>query len=535
MNKPIIPIIIILIIAAGIGGYFIFQKSAFPEPQKITPTPPAKPEFQKEISKDSPFGIMAAFDPVTLTTIRATDKVVWAGEKFRDLGAKWSRGAGEQTIWGLIEPEFGKGYDWSNSDKALKKAYENGGGNFNMVVVINPQIAKGGSSDIPSDKEDYYSKFVEELVERYDGDGINDYNSIIKVKYWQMANEPFPRQWENAGGTVDGYVRFAELTHDAIKKSDPNAKIILGTFQLEKTEEINKFKEVIPKMKNKNLFDYVDTHYWNFGNNYKIPVGEARNVLDSNGYSNAKMVALEFGTWMARSTRGSAIKQPGGHNKIRDAVSGRPAASLTHSFSRRHGRRGRQPSRESSQENKKMTGSGTEKDQAAFLIKGYAYNMAHGVFLINWNNLVEWNNFGGNPKSIYNFMGLIADGVNGDPIPAGTTRLSYYTYKKMTEILEGSDWDNIGTIQESGGVYIYKFTKQGESIWVVWNDNSGSQSVTISGINSNSVKITEAIPKYDSGKDVTNYNTAFNTETKTVPGGTVTIILSDKPVFVEEK
>lgn len=41
MNKPIISIITVLILAAGIGGYFIFKKPAFPEPQ------PAFPGLQK--------------------------------------------------------------------------------------------------------------------------------------------------------------------------------------------------------------------------------------------------------------------------------------------------------------------------------------------------------------------------------------------------------------------------------------------------------------------------------------------------------
>ncbi|OGI17822.1 MAG: hypothetical protein A3J63_03425 [Candidatus Moranbacteria bacterium RIFCSPHIGHO2_02_FULL_40_12b] len=105
----------------------------------------------------------------------------------------------------------------------------------------------------------------------------------------------------------------------------------------------------------------------------------------------------------------------------------------------------------------------------------------------------------------------------------------------MTEVLEGSDWDNIEKIQESGGVYIYKFNNNGKNIWVAWNDNSGSQIITISGISSTQVKITEAIPKYESGKEVTNYNTAFNTETKSVSAGKITITLSGKPVFIEEK
>ena len=104
----------------------------------------------------------------------------------------------------------------------------------------------------------------------------------------------------------------------------------------------------------------------------------------------------------------------------------------------------------------------------------------------------------------------------------------------MVEVLEGSDWNNIQTIQEKDDVYIYKFIKNGKPIWVAWNDNSSSKQITISGISSSQAKITEAIPKYESGKDVTDYNNAFNTETKSVGSGKITITLKDKPVFVEE-
>lgn len=432
---------------------------------------------------DSPFGIMAAFDPTTLTTISASDKIVWAGEKFRDLGAKWSRGAGEKTFWGTNEPVLGAGYDWSTSDDVLKKVYQNGGENFNMVVIISSQRVKGGSSDIPSADEQYFINYVKAFVERYDGDGTADYDTIIKVKYWQMSNEPFPNHWEDAGGTIDGYVRFAELTHNAIKEADPDAKIILGTFQFQTNEQIDKLNEVISKsaIKNKKLFDYADTHFWESGNNYKIPLVDAKKIFDDNGYSDIGYMTLEFGTTVRRAT---------------------------------------------------------EKDQANYLIKGFVSNMAQGFTLINWNNLVEWNAFGGNPNSIYNYMGLIADGINGDPIPAGTKRLSYYTYKKMVEVLEGSDWKNIATIQEQNGIHIYKFTKpfdgaQCKPVWVAWNDSSVTRTITISGISSDRVKATEAVPKYESGKDVADYTTAFQTDTLVVTNGAAALTLGQRPVFIE--
>jgi hypothetical protein len=105
----------------------------------------------------------------------------------------------------------------------------------------------------------------------------------------------------------------------------------------------------------------------------------------------------------------------------------------------------------------------------------------------------------------------------------------------MTETLEGSDWDNIETIQESNGVYVYKFTNKetNKPTWVAWNDNTNSQTITLNVGNIKSVKITEAIPKYETGKEVTDYNTAFNTEIKNTNNNQISIILGDVPVFVE--
>ena len=102
-----------------------------------------------------------------------------------------------------------------------------------MVVVVNSQRGKGTSADIPSANEEYFKNFVKTLVERYDGDGINDYDPTIKVKYWQAGNEPFPRQWEENGGTIQGYIRFTEILSQSARESDPVQKIILGAFALQ--------------------------------------------------------------------------------------------------------------------------------------------------------------------------------------------------------------------------------------------------------------------------------------------------------------
>ena len=99
-----------------------------------------------------------------------------------------------------------------------------------------------------------------------------------------------------------------------------------------------------------------------------------------------------------------------------------------------------------------------------------------------------------------NHFGLVYDGIGKDDPGYGVRKLAYYAYKKMVEVLDGSDWNNIQTIQEKDGIYVYKFTKNNKPIYVAWNDNTAEKTITISGITSNQVKITEAVPKYESGK-----------------------------------
>jgi len=177
----------------------------------------------------------------------------------------------------------------------------------------------------------------------------------------------------------------------------------------------------------------------------------------------------------------------------------------------------------------------TESQQAQALIKTYVYALAQGVDKIFWNLIIEWHNFSRNPGSTFNFYGLVN---NPDNDGKSHKKLAYYTYKLMVEKLEGSDWNNIETIQESDNVYVYKFTKKetGKPVWVVWWDwweepDKTSKTIILNIGDVKKVKITEAVPKYETGKEVTNYETAFNTETKGVKNGKLT--LKESPVFIE--
>ena len=128
----------------------------------------------------------------------------------------------------------------------------------------------------------------------------------------------------------------------------------------------------------------------------------------------------------------------------------------------------------------------------------------------------------------------------------GVKKLSYYSYKKMVEVLEGSDWNNIETVRESDGIYIYKFDNQGKSIWVAWDDSNiqcvkapcGRQITINLGKDIREVKITEAVPNKELGKYVTDYNKSFDEVEGVITDGYLKQLifeLGSVPVFIEEK
>ncbi len=197
----------------------------------------------------------------------------------------------------------------------------------------------------------------------------------------------------------------------------------------------------------------------------------------------------------------------------------------------------------------------SESVQARYVVKKYISSIVAGIKKTCWIGPLEiaWGNIPGGIITDSNYEldyehavsqdGLIYDGRGkfdpGDSLPSNDPnkvhkikKLSYYTYKKMVEVLKNSDWSNVQTIQEGDGVYAYKFVKDDKPIWVAWNDNSETTTITLNIGSVNSVKITEAIPDYATGKEVTDYSTAFAAETKSVSNGKVTLTITENPVYI---
>jgi hypothetical protein len=499
----ILGIILGLVIIAGIITCYFFFYNSIPSPKVSDIKNNEINTTNNKIDyENSPFGVFTAFSYFEFTYFNqkmgfdVSAYMNWADEHMKDLGAHWTR-SNLQLMWDKIEPVIGKGYNWNNemgTDEIIKKIYASSG-DINWLGVFHEQSgSKQGALPNgqagrpllrnPLDYPNEYKAFVKAVVERYDGDGIDDVSPNVKVKYWQAGNEVMG--WTGSGRNAPDYVDYVKLVSGAVKEADPEAKIVLIAPA---DGEVTSFmKEVIQDLAKEKAFDVIDIHSWDKASNWKMnTVKEYRSLLDSLGLNYVQIWSCENGTW---------VGQPKGSPTIQ-----------------------------------------TESDQALFLVKKYVYNLANGLDKLMWNNLMEWNNFNGSKDSMFNSMGLIGDGVGQgeDAATFNVPRLSYYSYKLMTQKLEGSNWKGIEKLIEDEDTYLYKFTNKntGKEVFVAWHEGDGTTDLSFE-FKGTSALVTEAIPKYDSGKSVTDYNSAFNKGGATVVNGKAMLKLGSVPVYIEE-
>jgi len=441
-------------------------------------------------SQDSPFGIHPAYviydQQYAHSQKTPPPASVHTYDDALNIGIKWNRMF--YFLWSRIQKtdedvELGK-FDWQESD-AFFGSIPPGLNMFVNIDGLESRTQRGKNSGKPKtftfltpQLEEKYVEFLHKAVERYGRNG---------VKYWQLGNEQ-----DLSTDDTAGYAHLMEISYKTIKSACPDCKLAMGGLVI--TDDFNVFLVPVLQQSGGQYTDIVDFHIFGAagGSNpiesrIKDVANRLKNTLLVNGYGNTEIWITETGTYSG---------QPKSHPIMQ----------------------GNFPYQ-------------TEKQQAGQLIKSYVSALSAGVKKV----FQAWGLMEGfvDEDMFFDHTGLIYDGLGSDDLGFGIKKLSYYTYKKMVEILEGSDWNNIQTIQELDGVYIYKFTKQSKPILVVWNNNPSSEQIVVTDTDSAQVKTTEAIPRYESGGDVVSYDTAFQTEIKPVIDGELILTLEDIPVFIE--
>ncbi|MBA7672556.1 hypothetical protein ES703_80737 [subsurface metagenome] len=196
-----------------------------------------------------------------------------------ELGIRWTKPIATSFgpfIWGSVERERGE-YIWLWVDIYIQKVQ---GYNFAILPVIWPfaewdQANWGPVADTeplifeewvcrsrrkPYDM-DAYRRFVSALVERYDGDGIDDMPGLrYPFKYWQAHCSPSVQEgyFTYFDGSPEDYLEILTATYQAVKEADPEAKVLAGGMGTMKPEAISFWRPVFEK--GSQYFDIASIH-----------------------------------------------------------------------------------------------------------------------------------------------------------------------------------------------------------------------------------------------------------------------------------
>jgi hypothetical protein len=209
--------------------------------------------------------------------------IVQQNEKLCDLGVGWIRsgGPGDPTSfhWPIVEPQAGV-FDFSLSDLRAQESDLCGLsmlGNVEFSVVPDYAQVAGTYFD-----DTRYLEYLNAIVERYDGDGLQDMPGLAKpIKFWEIGNEVVVRR--NFAGTPQDYAHVLQISYQAIKASCPDCQVLIGGWIIGKRDEqrwqnsLSYFDQVLAAGGG-NYFDIMNYHEY-------TPDGDFLTYYHVNGFN----------------------------------------------------------------------------------------------------------------------------------------------------------------------------------------------------------------------------------------------------------
>lgn len=416
-----------------------------------------------------------------------------------DLGVSWDRSM--MFIWTLDQPDPGRDEFLWRHDRQMRDVPD-GISLLANIMIGEPrqdpkyfQYAQLGSflpRDVPA-----FKKFVRAVVERYDGDKIDDMPGLrVPIRHWQVDNEP-------PHGLKD-YARFLKITGEAIREADSEARILIGgvagmppvssyirAFDDFYLPILNELAKIGP-----GCFDIFDIHW--YGN----ASGDYRGIREVYDHVSRKLESRDLlpreGFWVTEMGTYSGNPMP---IHVLD--------DLDFPFQ-------------------------TEEQQAADLFRRCVYTLSLGfrkVFMAF--GLKEGFKY---DEGFFDFTGLIYDGKYAHDKGKGVKKQAYRTYRLLAEKLRESDWKNILTIQDGkNGIYSFefKFCNPARTVYAAWWDCFNEPGHAKGGtrkwrlpFKAEAVRVTVAVA--NKSGDFASREVAANDE------GHMDIIFGEYPVIIEK-
>ncbi len=166
-------------------------------------------------------------------------------ERHKEMGFKWDRASIKQTR--VEKPD---GDDWQETDERINKMFQNG---------IQPSLCIFGKgyrdpSAYKGQMGAEYIEFVKKVVERYDGDGLQDAPNLAgSIKVYEGLNEPVVMLHFDFDESVEVFNRY----YNAVKEVCSDCKVASPGYAYWAVKEKNWYREFIQKAVG---FDMISVH-----------------------------------------------------------------------------------------------------------------------------------------------------------------------------------------------------------------------------------------------------------------------------------
>lgn len=427
--------------------------------------------------------------------------------KYREIGATWSKFNGPGTSWHDIEPfspQNGRHeYRWEKIDNLILTAQKAG---FKNLIVVLKSNSKWGTykrkatgllqkisekretiSTPPSSKENWkhYKDYVSNFVERYDGDGKDDMPGLL----YPVLNYEIETEAQHHGywiGTAQEYASLLKAAYGAVKEANPDAKVILSGFAFfdifdggYKTDNeingaIDNLAVKYPKgdvrhgfgrdfknqllfnsriLQEKDYFDIVEFHLLSYYTSIPGTVRWIKEEMHKNGYEKPIWMGDAGAVIIPSSNKKGVLASFSTYTIFSDPPY-ENGDRLFHVLSTKKDT----PFLKYEKINRWFL-----KEQAKILVKSLVMAMGEGVKGANWwtwNDIPELFITNGTGKS-WALCGLLEK----DTI---AKRPTFNTYKLLIQKI--GRFSSVSTLNISSKIQAYKFLVQNKPVYVVWYD-----------------------------------------------------------------
>jgi hypothetical protein len=302
------------------------------------------------------------------------------------------------------------------------------------MIQGNPSwAAQYSAGPIYPEHMDDFLEFVGALVERYDGDGVDDAAGSPVVNHWEFYNEVDNGSvllaeagygyWGHNGA---GYADLLRQAWPVIKAASPQARVLNGGLAYERFEETEGgpyVRQFLDDFLAAGGGDYIDVFNFHFYPSFaQVWAPYGRDVIGKT-------------TYLRNLLAGYGVYKPVACTELG-----------THS----------DPSR-----------GGSYESQSRYVVQGFVRSMSTDLDIVIWFVLRDIT------EGFPYLYGLLDDSYGPKP--------AYYAFDTLTTHLTGARYERTLTVQETGADAIegYVMVQDAQTIYVVWTNDEATYSLDV--------------------------------------------------------